>query len=144
MKRHVCTAIAIIFVYGVLVVGVSAQTGGSPTMRADIPFAFTVGEKSLPAGVYVVSILNPASDRPALRVRSVDGRSSAIVQTVGVGGNRAENSKLVFRRYGDRHFFAQAQMGGNGTSLATAKTRAERAVQRSLKYPAVNTDIAAF
>jgi len=133
MKRHVCIAIAIVFIYGVLVVGAKAQTAGSQTMRAHVPFAFTVGQKSLPAGVYTVSILNPASDRPALRIRNEDGRVSAIVQTMGVGGSLADNSKLVFRRYGDRYFFAQAQMAGDSTSLEAVRTSAERATERSLK-----------
>ena len=133
MKKHVLTAIAIMFIYGVLAVGAEAQTVGSQTIRANVPFAFMVGQKSLPAGVYTVSILNPTSDRKALQIRSADGRSSAIIQTVGVGGNLADNTKLVFRRYGDRYFFAQAQMAGDSTSLTASKTRAERSAHRALR-----------
>ena len=133
MKRHVLTAIAIIFIYGVMVVGAQAQTSGSQIMRADIPFTFTVGQKSLPPGIYTVSILNPASDRPALRIRSENGRLSAIIQTSSVGGSLADDSKLVFRRYGDRYFFAQAQIGGDATTLTAVKSHAERVIDRSLK-----------
>lgn len=132
MKRHVLTAIAIIFIYGVMVVGAHAQTLGSRTMRANIPFTFTVGQKSLPPGIYTVSILNPASDRPALRIRSANGRLSAIIQTSSVGGSLADDSKLVFRRYGDRYFFAQAQVGGDATMLTAAKSHAERAAERAV------------
>lgn len=133
MKRHVRTAIAIMFIYGVLAVGAEAQTISSQTIRANVPFAFNVGQKSLPAGVYTVSILNPASDRKALQVRSEDGRVSAIIQTVGIGSSVADNTKLVFRRYGDRYFFAQAQLAGDSTSLTASKTRAERSAQQALK-----------
>lgn len=139
MKRHVRTAIAIMFIYGVLAVGAEAQSVSSQTIRANVPFAFNVGQKSLPAGVYTVSILNPASDRKALQIRSEDGRVSAIIQTVGVDGSLgdnaklADNAKLVFRRYGDRYFFAQAQLAGDSTSLATSRTRVERSVQQALK-----------
>jgi len=52
---------------------------------------------------------------------------------MGVGGSLADNSKLVFRRYGDRYFFAQAQMAGDSTSLEAVRTSAERATERSLK-----------
>jgi hypothetical protein len=133
MKRHVRTAIAIMFIYGVLAVGAEAQTISSQTIRANVPFAFNVGQKSLPAGIYTVSVLNPTSDRKALQIRSEDGRVSAIVQTVGVDGSLSDNAKLVFRRYGDLHFFAQVQMAGDSTSLATSKTRAERSAQQALK-----------
>jgi hypothetical protein len=137
MKKHVRTAIAIMFIYGVLAVGAEAQTISSQTIRANVPFAFNVGQKSLPAGVYTVSILNPTSDRKALQIRSEDGRVSAIIQTVGVDGSLsdkfADDAKLVFRRYGDRYFFAEAQMAGDLTTLTTSKTRAERSVQQALK-----------
>lgn len=133
MKRHVRTAIAIIFICGVLAVGVEAQTFGSQTIRAKVPFAFNVGQKSLPAGVYTVSILNPTSARKALQIRSEDGRVNAIVQTVGAGSSLADNARLVFRRYGDRYFFAQAQMAGDTTSLTASRTRAERSAQQAMK-----------
>ncbi len=141
MKGYVRTAIAIMFVVGALAIGAEAQTSSSQTIRANVPFTFTVGEKSLPAGVYTVSILNPTSDRKALQVRSADGRMSAIIQTVGVSSHLVDDSKLVFRRYGDRYFFAQAQMAGDSTSLAAGKTRAERATQRALKRGDNNTSI---
>ncbi len=137
MKKHVRTAIAIMFIYGVLAVGAEAQTISSQTIRANVPFAFNVGQKSLPAGVYTVSILNPTSDRKALQIRSEDGRVSAIIQTLGVDGSLsdkfADDAKLVFRRYGDRYFFAEAQMAGDLTTLTTSKTRAERSAQQALK-----------
>ena len=134
MTRHLTLTIAIMIVVGIFGVGAQAQTASSQTIRARIPFTFTVGDKSLPAGFYTVRILNPTSDRKALQIRSDDGRTSAIIQTLGVNSALASNTKLVFRRYGDRYFFAQAQMAGETTSLATTRTRAERATRRALKH----------
>ena len=142
MKRRFYLTIAIMIVCGVFAINGHAQTSVSPTMRAHVPFAFTVGEKNLPAGDYTVRILNPTSDRKALQIRSENGRASAIVQTVGVHGALAENAKLVFRRYGAQYFFAKAQMAGDTTSLAATKTRAERATQRALKRNDSSTIIA--
>jgi hypothetical protein len=65
-----------------------------------------------------------------------------MVQTVGVNAALAKNTKLVFRRYGEQYFFAQAQMAGDTTSLAATKTRAERATQRAMKRPDSNTVVA--
>ena len=144
MKRHLTLTIAIMIVCGILAVNAQAQTSSTQTIRAHIPFTFTVGQKSLPAGVYIVRILNPTSDRKALQVRSEDGRASAIIQTLGINSTLAGDTKLVFRRYGDLYFFAEVQMAGETTSLTAARTRAERAAQRALKQPGGNAEIAAF
>ena len=142
MKRHLYLSIAIMIICGVFATSGQAQTSASPTMRAHVPFTFTVGNKSLPAGDYAVRILNPTSDRKTLQIRSENGRVSAIVQTVGVNGALAKDTKLVFRRYGEQYFFAQAQMAGDTTSLAATKTRAERATQKALKRPDSSTVVA--
>ena len=133
MKTYLKLFIAIIVVCAAFAITGNAQTSASRTMRAHIPFTFAVGDKTLAAGVYTVSILNPSSDRQALQIRSEDGHVSAIVQTLRVKDALGDKAKVVFRRYGDSYFFANAQMAGESTSLAATKTRAERATQRALR-----------
>jgi hypothetical protein len=146
MKRYIHLTIAIMLAVnilcGVFAIDGHAQTTASAPLRAEIPFAFTVGEKSLPAGVYTVRILNYTSDRKTLQIRSENGRVSAMVQTLGVSSALSDDAKLVFHRYGQQYFFAQAQMAGETTSLAATKTRAERATQRAMKRPDSNTVVA--
>lgn len=142
MKRHLTLTIAVMIVCGIFAVSTQAQTSSSQTIRAHVPFTFKVGQKSLPAGVYIVRILNPTSDRKVLQIRSEDGRTSAIVQTLGVNSTLASDTKLIFRRYGDWYFFAQAQMAGETTTLAAARTRAERAAQRAMKQGGNGTVVA--
>lgn len=142
MKRNLYLSIAIMIICGVFAIKGQAQTSGSPTMRAHVPFTFTVGDKSLPAGDYTVRILNPTSDRKTLQIRSENGRVSAMVQTFRVNSALARDTKLVFRRYGEQYFFAQAQMAGDTTSLAATKTRAERATQKALRRPDSSTVVA--
>ena len=140
MKRYLSLTIAIVIVSGVLAVNASAQQ----RIRADIPFSFNVGEKTLPAGVYALQVINPTSDRKAVQIRSLDGRASAIVQTTFVPGKLADAAKLVFRRYGNQYFFAQIDMAGDATTLVAAKSRAERSTSRAIKHPADNTVVTAF
>jgi hypothetical protein len=99
---------------------------------AKIPFDFNVGAKTLPAGKYTVTIVNPASDRKVLQIRSSDGHWAAITQTTGVTGTASEKTKLVFHRYGDRYFFAQAKMAGDTVGLAALKSKAERAQSNAI------------
>ena len=142
MKTYLKLFVAIIVVCAAFAITGTAQTSASHTMRARIPFTFAVGDKTLAAGVYTVSILNPASDREALQIRSEDGHVSAIVQTLRVKDAVAGKAKIVFRRYGDSYFFANAQMAGESTSLAATKTRAERATQRALRQRGNGTAVA--
>ena len=117
----------VISLAGVFAVSAQAQTAGSQKVVANIPFAFSVGKTNLPAGRYTITVVNPASDRKALQIRSLNGRASAMILTTDVIGKTSDDAKLVFHRYGDRYFFAQAQMAGDSTSLAVIKSSAERA-----------------
>ena len=127
MKRHTHILLAIIVLAGAFTVSAQAQTAGAQIAVANIPFSFNVGNKTLPAGKYTVTVLNPNSDRKVIQIRSAKGRSSAMIQTNSVIGNTSDDAKLVFERYGDQYFFALAQMAGDPTSLAAIKSSAQRA-----------------
>ena len=124
MKKYLSLTIAMT---AFLLAGAAqAQTSGSNSIRADIPFAFHVGNKELPAGEYNVTVLDPQSDRKVLQIRSSDGRAAAIVNTVAADVRATANSRLVFHRYGASHFFSEAQVGGETTALTAVKSRAEK------------------
>ncbi len=126
MKRFFNIPLAIIILATALTISAQAQTSSAQRIVATIPFTFTVGNKTLPAGKYTVSVLNPSSDRKALQIRSMNGRSSAMILTTGVTGNVADTAKLVFHRYGDHYVFAQARMAGDSIALAALRSRTEQ------------------
>lgn len=126
MKTTLNIAIAIVILAGVVAVRTNAQTAGAQKVVANIPFEFSVGKATLPAGRYTITVINPTSDRKILRIRQVEGRASAMVITTDVAGNVSDDAKLVFHRYGDHHYFAQAQMAGDATGLAAVKSRSEK------------------
>ena len=132
MKRHLNILIAIVMLFGILATTARAQMTGGQRLIANIPFAFYVGGKTLPAGRYTITILNSTSDRQLLQLRSVDGRSTAIVVTIRVNGKVSEKTRLAFRRYGDQYFFGHAQLSGDQITLAAFKSRAERAQERAI------------
>ena len=140
MKNILNVTIAIMILAGIVVTGANAQTAGAHKVVANIPFEFTVGKATLPAGKYTVAVMNPTSDRKILQIRQINGRASAMVITTNVMGNVSDDAKLVFHRYGDRYYFAQAQMAGDSTSLAAVKTRSEQkqAVATTKKIVVVN------
>lgn len=141
MKRHLSLAIAIMMLVAVWATTAQSQAAGPELMRAAVPFAFHVGNTELPAGEYRITVLNPSSDQKVLQIRSTDGRASAIVNTLGAKAKSFEQSKLLFHRYGDMYFFAQAQVAGESTALAALKSKAERVEERTLANKESKTTI---
>jgi len=74
MKRQ---AFSIISLLSLLLMAGSA-IAQTVRVRGDIPFNFTVGNKTFPAGVYDVATLG-SSDAKMLRLQSRDGKSNMIV-----------------------------------------------------------------
>jgi len=128
MKKLSNISLAIMMLVGVLVAGAQAQTSTAQKLNASIPFTFSAGKATLPAGKYTITVLNPSSDRKILQIRSLDGHSTAMVLTMTGNGHASDEAKLVFERDGDRYVFAQAQLGGDATSLTAVrhKDRSEK------------------
>ena len=126
MKRFFNIPLIMIMFAGVLVINTHAQTNSAQRVIASIPFEFSVGKTTLPAGRYTIAVLNPSSDRKILQIRNVNGRSTAVVLTTGVIGSASDDAKLVFEHDGDRYVFAQAQLAGDETTLAAVRSRTER------------------
>jgi hypothetical protein len=133
MKKQASMIITLVIFMAV--VGVSsarAQTSGPTILRVDIPFAFSVGNQTLPAGEYQVSCINAASDNKILQLRDMSGRSGALVRTSSMIGKAQDNAKLVFNRYGDQYFFAQAWLPADSIGMQAQKSRNEKIRAREL------------
>jgi hypothetical protein len=128
MKKQAYTMIAIIVLVGSMAVGAQAQNI-SHTLRANIPFQFNVGDKTLPAGEYTVRQVNLNSVRAVLQIRKKDGSASVMVQMNSVNGRARESAKLIFHRYSNKYFFAEAWVDGDANGLRAPKSRAERAAE---------------
>lgn len=92
------------------------------TLRADIPFAFTVGNTELPAGVYRVTQINPG----AFMIRNENqGQDAALVLVSSLGTtNPPVESKLVFLRSGNSYSLQQMWTYGENERLQAAKQSA--------------------
>jgi hypothetical protein len=132
MKRQAYTMIAMIVLVGSLAVAAKAQTSGRTQLIANIPFQFNVGNKNLPAGEYTVLSMSADSSIVVLKIQSRDGKASAMLQTSTVEGKAQDSARLVFHRYGNRYYFAQAWTGEGGSGLVAQKSRAERATAREI------------
>ena len=131
MKKQLYMVITIIAL--LTVAGLSnANAQSTVELKANIPFAFSVGNKTMPAGEYSVRCTNPNSDMKVLQIRSSDGPESALVMTSSVIGKRQDDAKLVFYRYGDQYFFAQAWLPSDSIGMQAPKSRSEKQMAREL------------
>ncbi|MEP6911846.1 MAG: hypothetical protein ABI923_03775 [bacterium] len=118
------------------VVSANAQ---STSIKANIPFEFVVGDKTLPAGAYSVTTANAAFD--ALRIQSADGKNSAVRLSGPTEQKNKSRARMVFHRYGHNYFLAEVWNGGsNGRELA--KSKQERAIERELASIPSKSDLA--
>ena len=92
---------------------------------ANIPFAFTAGEVTLPAGEYRVEKLRIGS--PVLLIRNTEGKPGMMVMTSPTSVNAPRGkSKLIFHRYGDQYFLSQVWTAGSATGIELRKSAKEK------------------
>jgi len=104
--------------------------------KFNVPFDFTVGKVSLPAGSYSVSRIG--SIQTHLQLRRNDGKEGTIERINHVELNRgqmSEASKLIFHRYGDQYFLAQVWNLGSTTGYELPQSKAEREIGRNVTQP---------
>jgi hypothetical protein len=133
MKKQAYMTIAmVVFVAVVGLSNAKAQTSGPTILQVDIPFAFGVGNQTLPAGKYRVVCVPSSSDIKVLQLRDQAGLASALVRTSSVIGKTRDDARLVFNKYGEKYFFAQAWLPGDNTGMRVLKSSAEKATAREL------------
>lgn len=95
-------------------------------VRGDIPFNFTVGNKTFPAGVYDVATLGP-SNASMLRLESRDGKSNMIVGSNAASALKCpEKSKLIFNHYGSHYFLSEIWVQGDAIGRHLPKSSQEK------------------
>jgi hypothetical protein len=122
--------------YGLLIVMVAMVVDQSVKaqalsygLRANIPFAFSVGNTQLPAGKYSVSRVLPSGEG-VIEINSLGGKASALRTTIPViTGKPKDKATLVFHRYGDQYFLFQVWAAGVSTGLTFPLSRSERELQ---------------
>jgi hypothetical protein len=103
--------------------GLQAQT---MDLTATIPFGFTVGRTSMPAGDYTIH-----GDGAMVAFRQVDARTPANVYAMTIGGPGIasnESPRLEFHRYGNQYFLASVKSSWSaGRELLQTKPEKELA-----------------
>ena len=144
MKKQILkgfTMLALIIGIAFVSAVVSANGQSSSMIRADVPFAFTVGDKALPAGEYTASSITTSNG--AIVIRSKDSKNAAVRLSNAVRDSDNSNSqaKLVFHRYGQRYFLSEVWLG-DMTGRQLLKSKQERSISRELAANPGTNDLA--
>jgi hypothetical protein len=115
-----------------------AQAGRRFTVT--IPFDFNVSGKTLPAGQYMVGRSTETSAE-GIAVRGLDDGAGVFVLTRGIQtGEKQEQSKLVFRRYGNQYFLGEVWISGRSTGRELPSSRHERELAREIVKHGTNPE----
>jgi len=110
---------AIVFVFGS--VGVSAQ--GTTALKANIPFEFSIGKTTLPAGEYTITLPETGS-ASSISVRENSGRGFARVLTNSIQTGKADQPNgIIFIRSGSRYYLYQVHLGDRDAGHEVVKSR---------------------
>jgi hypothetical protein len=131
---------AIIFAIGL---AVSAHAQNSQAIRADIPFAFTVNGRTLPAGTYRID--SASGNRIVWKLQSTEARSRLFVLANTLSGNlNAGHVQLTFHRYGTQNYLAAFETSSYRVSLPPSNR--EKAIRgpatKAANYDVIKIDAA--
>jgi hypothetical protein len=102
-----------------------ASAQGNEQIKAKIPFNFTVGKKTLPAGEYTLTQLSPG-------VLKIHGEEAAVLTLAMVdSGARIEAGKLVFNRYASQYFLSQLDVRSGSLRYTLPTSSSEKKLRRS-------------
>jgi hypothetical protein len=132
MKKTAYTIIAMLVLVGSMGAVAQAQSVRPAAVRVSIPFQFNVGNTTMPAGDYLIRQLNPATGSDTLQISRRDGSANAIVNMIGAIGNGQPLTKVIFRRYGNQHYFGEVWIDGDKDGLQAPRSKAERGTQKEL------------
>ncbi len=131
MKRNLLKAFTMLMLLVTLSLAsavVSAQTQAANKVVATIPFEFSVGYKTFPAGEYSVQVIPTAGD--ALMIRSADASESALRLSETTSRDKDKShARLIFNRYGDKYFLSEVWNGVDKVGRRLIKSGDERAAE---------------
>ena len=126
-KQALWMTLVLVGIFALAPVSTHAQTGHG--VRANVPFDFIVGDKTIPAGHIIAHGMSSANGGPLL-IQNVDqGKLTLRVGRQLLRTSESDQCKLVFRRYGNRYYLAEIWMPGY-KAWEVIKSKEEKSLER--------------
>ena len=129
MKKRTWFMLSISTLVIALAVPLMAQTF---MLKANVPFEFTVGNKVMPAGEYLVKSDAGSS---AVLFQGETNHAAAVSLMFRKELRRTEDpassTELTFNRYGDRYFLSEVNNGYTGTGFAVPMSHTQQELSKT-------------
>jgi len=107
---------------------VSSAFAGSAAMRITVPFEFYAGTDKLPAGEYTFEMASGLEQTGSMvTIRTAEGTGMCML--LSVPGADPTYSKLLFNKYGSKHFLSSVSIKGYKSDLKMQKLEKELRAQ---------------
>ncbi len=118
MKRII--TIAIFAFTGILSVGSALAQGDAVWVK--VPFAFTAGDRLLPAGTYMITPLSA----DVIHIQARDQNISVLTTDLQDDQQSKNGDELIFARYGDRYFLREILCNSAAMTVSLPATKSEK------------------
>jgi hypothetical protein len=123
--------LAFCLLLGIGTVTASAQLKKEVSIKADVPHAFVVGDRTLPAGSYTIRVVADTNIN-VLQIRSDDGPTGVLFNTRTAQPKvTPKNTVLVFDKIGDTYFLSQILVTGDDAGNQLIMSRMEAKLKRN-------------
>lgn len=122
--------LAILGLIAIVAVGTALAQSLNPVMIVRVPFQFTVGDRTLPAGEYRIL----REHQSVVRLEDGSGKGVAnIIVNLTEAKRAPEEGKLIFHGYSGRYFLKEVWRAGSIEGQVLPTTRTEREIARKQK-----------
>ena len=128
MKKQ---ALAVAVALAISIVAAGECFARPPVLHANIPFAFSVGDKWLPAGEYQIETVTTGSGTLQL-IRRSSGGANVFLSTIALEAHNGNSkAELVFHRYGSEYFLSRIWNGEGKARQLIESNQEKEAAQTS-------------
>jgi hypothetical protein len=107
-------------------------------VKATVPFNFTVGDNTLPAGTYTIGSSVNSSD--ILTLKSWENRVNVMTLGHPDQNNPKNAEELVFHKYGAQYFLSDIRSSNSAMNIHLATTKAEKRARKQVEEAGLFVD----
>jgi hypothetical protein len=100
-------------------------------VKVNVPFSFTVGTSTMPAGSYTIK--SDFGSRNLVYLTNWGAKAESMALGIPEQGNPSETSKLVFHRVGDQYFLSEIRCESASMNIHFPVTKAEKRVRAQIQ-----------
>ena len=134
--------VALVFALTIRPAKAHAQIIGE--LEVNVPFQFYAGNAKLPAGKYVLHMMDN-SDLKIMEISNADGSTSALFEVEDAESNsEPRKSELIFDKYGNRYFLARIFDEGNPDGSKVPESQYEKRVGQATEEAQAQEHVPAY